>query len=857
MVSKFYFDLKKAEIFQAVRWRKHPVFRLAGFLKKLFLFFFVFSSFLFFLTFFNDFFLGLAFIFLSLALWFLIFEAFFNLKLAQPELKIKLKKVALRPGKNNLAEFLNLQTARAVWKSIKWARRKKTSEINSSALFYELLLDNKELSFIFSRAIINIKEVKKVLKEYLRKDFVRASFIEKFKPREVLFSDDFQETIFESLKIAQKREHQRIETGDLITALSRTNPVFREILVTSELKSEDIEKLSYWQERIEKELAQKKRFWDLKNLNRKGSFAKNWSAGYTITLDKYSFDWSRAARLERFGAMVGHKKEISEMERILSRLEINNVLLVGKPGSGRKNIVQALARRSFLGHSLDKLNYKRIVELDLPALLSRIENFEEVEFILNKIFEEVISAGNIILIIDEFHSFVGGEVRPGVIDISGILTPFLRLPQLQIIAITTFAGLHRNIEKNSSLIGLFEKVEISEISESETITVLEELVPLLEQKYKRFITYPALKNIVSYSSRYLPAATFPKKAIDLLDEVMVYAYSQPKRRLILQEDVAKIVSAKTEIPVGEIEEKERNILLNLENLLHKRIINQETAVKEVSSALRRARVEISQRKKPMGTFLFLGSTGVGKTETSKALAEVYFGSEKRIIRLDMSEFQNIKDIPRLIGSAEQEGFLTTKVREDPFSLILLDEIEKAHPNILNLFLQILDEGYVNDGLGRKVIFSNSIIIATSNAGAEVIWKDIRLNKKLDIIKEDLLSLLFERKKFRPEFINRFDAVVIFRPLTKENLLDIAELMLGKIKKNLKKQKEVDFVITKGLKEKIVDLGYSPTFGAREMRRIIADRVENLLAVSFLKKELKRGDKIAINPETFEIVHENK
>ena len=853
--SMFYFNLKQAKVFQAVKWEKHLIFRWAGFLKKLFLFFFILCYFLFLLTFFNSFFLGLSFIFLSLCLWFLIIEAFFQLRLSQPELKTKLKKAALRPGKNNLAEFLDLHSAKAVWKSIKWARRKKLSEINSTSLFYELLLDNKKLNFIFSRAIIDIKEVKKALKEYLKKGFTKASLIEKFKPRELLYSDNFQETILESLKIAQKREHQRIETGDLITALSKTDPIFREILVKSEIKSEDIENLSYWLERIEKRLASKKRFWDLENLNKKGSFAKNWSAGFTITLDKYSFDWSRTAGLEGFGVMVGHKKEISEMERILSRLEINNALLVGKPGSGRKNIVQALARRSFLGQSLTKLNYKRIVELDLPSLLSRIENFEEVEFTLNKIFEEVISAGNIILIIDEFHSFVGGETRLGVIDISGILTPFLRLSQLQIIAITTFAGLHKNIEKNSSLIGLFEKIEVTEISEEETVTVLENLVPLLEKRYKMFITYPALKNIVSYSGRYLPAAPFPKKAIDLLDEVMVYVHSQPKKYLVLQEDVDKIVSDKTEIPVGEIEAKERNILLNLENLLHQRIINQETAVEEVSSALRRARVEISQRKKPMGTFLFLGPTGVGKTETSKALAETYFGSEKRMIRLDMSEFQDIKDIPRLIGSMEQEGLLTTKVREDPFSLILLDEIEKAHPNILNLFLQVLDEGHITDGLGRKVIFSNSIIIATSNAGAEVIWKDIKKDKRLDIIKEDLLALLFERKKFRPEFINRFDAVVIFKPLTKENLLDIAELMLDKIKKNLKKQREVNFVITEKLKEKIVDLGYSPTFGAREMRRVIADRVENLLAISFLKKEIKRGDKIAIDSEKFEIIHE--
>jgi len=853
MASNFYFDLKEVPIFQTVRWGKHPIFVSAEFLKKIFLFLFIFSFFLSFLTFFNDFFLGLSLVFLSLGLWFLIIEAFFNLRLSQPELKIKLEKVALKPGKNNLAEFLTFQTAKAAWKAIKWAKRKKSLEINSTAFFYFLVLDNEKLNFIFSRAIIDVQKVKKILKEYLKKDFIKVSFIEKFKPRKEIYSDDFQETIFESLKIAQKKEHQRIEIGDLIIALSKTNPLFREILLNSELKSEDIENLVDWQERIEKKLVQRQRFWDLENLNKKGSFAKDWSAGYTITLDKYSFDWSGAVIREGFGEIIGHKKEISELERILSRLEINNALLVGKPGSGRKSIVQSLAKKSFLGQSLPQLNYKRIVELDLPSLLSQIDSFEEVEFTLNKIFEEVISAGNIILIVDEFHNYIGGKMRPGIIDISGILSSFLRLPQLQIIAITTFDGLHKNIEKDSSLIGLFEKVEVLETSEKETILILENLIPFLEKKYNRFVTYPALRNIVSYSNRYLFDAPFPKKAVDLLDEIMVYASSQKGKHLVFKKDVAEILSAKTEVPIGEIETKERNILLNLENLLHKRIINQETAVKEVSSALRRARVEISQRKKPMGTFLFLGPTGVGKTETSKALAETYFNSESRMIRLDMSEFQDIKDIPRLIGSTEQEGILTTKVKEDPFSLILLDEIEKAHPNILNLFLQILDEGYITDGLGRKVIFSNSIIIATSNAGAEVIWKDIRLDKKMDIIKEELLSLLFEKNIFRPEFINRFDAVVIFRPLTKENLLDIAELMLEKIKNNLKKEKEIDFIITDELKERIVDLGYSPTFGAREMRRVIADRVENLLAISFLKREIKRGDKISIDPKTFEIV----
>jgi len=380
--------------------------------------------------------------------------------------------------------------------------------------------------------------------------------------------------------------------------------------------------------------------------------------------------------------------------------------------------------------------------------------------------------------------------------------------------------------------------------------LLENLALLLEYKYKKFISYPSLRDIIVYCSKYLPAIPFPEKAMDLLDTVVVYL-AQTKEKILLPKHVAKIVSEKTQIPVGEIEVKEREILLNLENLIHQRIINQEEAVKEVSAALRRARAEVTAGKGPMGTFLFLGPTGVGKTETSKALAEIYFGSETRMIRLDMSEFQNVGDIPRLIGSPGQEGLLTTAVRESPFSLILLDEIEKAHPNILNLFLQVLDEGHLTDGLGRKVDFKNTIIIATSNAGAEIIWKDIRENKKLEIIKEDLLDVLFEKAIFRPEFINRFDAVTVFKPLSKENLLDIAELMLQKIKKNLA-QKDIEFIITQPLKAKIAELGYDPTFGARQMKRVIQDKVENILAQAILSGELKRGNRAEIDPEEFKL-----
>jgi len=320
----------------------------------------------------------------------------------------------------------------------------------------------------------------------------------------------------------------------------------------------------------------------------------------------------------------------------------------------------------------------------------------------------------------------------------------------------------------------------------------------------------------------------------------------------LPKHIAKIITEKTEIPVGDIETKEREVLLNLESLIHQRIINQDQAVKEVSFALRRARSEITVKKGLMGGFLFLGPTGVGKTETAKSLAQFYFGSEKRMIRLDMSEFQDIKDIPRLIGSSDGTGLLTMPVRENPFSLILLDEIEKAHPNILNLFLQVLDEGHLTDGFGRKINFKNTIIIATSNAGYEVILKALREKQEWLEVKQKLIDYLFEHRIFRPEFINRFDAVVLFSPLSKGNLLDISELMLGKLKKNLQ-EKGIEFIITPSLKEKIVELGYNPVFGAREMRRVIQDKVENVLASALLSKQLTRGTRVTLDPKTFKLI----
>jgi len=849
----FNFNLKKAAIFQPLIWGNFPVFRFARTFKKLFLVLFIIFFGLLFYGFIPERFtpqissklLGAVTISLVFGFAFWIGEIFFNSKLKKPRLKVKIAEALTRPDEYNLAEFLSYEAARAIWQAINFSKKRGFSEVPSEAILYFSLEGWPEANFIFSRALLDLKEIKKELKDYLDSLKGKERFNETLSPGS-------QKVVLEAAGIAQNRGKENIKVEDIIISQSKIDPIFRKHLIAGGLKTDDIENLTWWWESLEERTSERKRFWEWKNLIKKGSLAKDWAAGYTITLDQFSTDWTEVMKKRGMEEIIGSDEEVTEIERILSQEGVHNVLLIGEPGTGRKSIIHALTQKVLFGESLPELNYKRVVSLDIVSILTQYQSSEEVETVLEKIFQEIVTTGNIILVIDEFYSFISSPSgRPGIFDISPIISRYLDLPNFRIIGITSFLGLHLFIEKNPAILNSFGKVEVSELTEKETIQLLENLSLGFEQKYKKFISYPALRDIVKYSARYIHDFPFPKKAIDLLEGVIIYTVRYAKSKIVLPEYVSKLVSKKTDIPVGELELREREILLNLENLIHQRIINQEEAVKEVSAALRRARADITIRKGPMGCFLFLGPTGVGKTETSKALAEVYFGSEERMIRLDMSEFQNIEDTSRLLGSATEEGTLITPVRENPFSLILLDEIEKSHPNILNLFLQVFDEGHLTDGLGRKVDFKNSIIIATSNAGYQIILEALKQKTEWSQVKQVLLDSLFEEGIFRPEFINRFDAVVVFKPLSKENLLDIAELMLQKLKKNLK-EKEVEFIITPGLKEKIVELGYDPTFGAREMRRVIQDKIENVLASALLSGQLKRGDRVEIDPTEFKL-----
>jgi len=831
----FNFDLKETAIFHAVVWRDFPLFRFANILKKIFFgLFFVFL----FITF------PFSVIFFVLAVFSFLFESFFNIKLKNPKLKYTLEVAASNPKEFNLAEFLDLDAADALWQAINFSKRRQLREVPSEAILY-FLLDSKDkkINFIFGRTLLDLKLIKHRLEAYI--DGLKK---EKFGGE---FSTDSNSVILEAVKFALERNKERIGSGELLVAQTKIDLTLKRFLIDSNIKKEDIENLVMWFESLEKKSERKRKFWEYENLMSLGSFGRDLAAGYTLTLDQFSMDWLAGIRIYGMEEMIGHESEILQMERILSRDEVRNVILIGEPGAGRMKIVQELAKRAFFNLSSAQINSKRVINLDVVSILAQGQSQNKVEEIMEKVFKEAMAAGNVILVIDDFHNFVGQKSQPGVADISGLISRYLSYPKFQMIAITNFPGFHRFIEP-SSISSLFEKIEVLELTEKETVLALANRVPYFEKKYKLFISYPAIRDIVKFSSRYLPQLPFPKKAIDLLDEIAVYVSRYTKSQIILPEHVARIISDKTQIPVGEVAIKEREVLLSLEKLLHERIINQEEGVKEISTALRRARAEITVRKGPMGCFLFLGPTGVGKTETTKALAEIYFGSERKMIRLDMSEFQAIKDISRLIGSVNEEGLLTTKVREEPFSLVLLDEFEKAHPNILNLFLQVFDEGHLTDGLGRKVSFLDTIIIATSNAGYKVILEAVKEKTLWLEVKQKLLDYFFAQGIFRPELINRFDGVIIFKPLTRENLIAVAELLLQKLKKNLK-EKEIEFIITSELKEKIAELGYDPVFGARQMRRVVQDKIENVLAEAILADKIKKGEKVTVEPKKFKLV----
>ncbi|HEY8498820.1 MAG TPA: AAA family ATPase, partial [Limnochordales bacterium] len=637
----------------------------------------------------------------------------------------------------------------------------------------------------------------------------------------------------------------------------------------------------------------------------------------TPTLDQYGRDLTELAREGKLDPVIGREQEIQRVIQVLSRRTKNNPVLIGEPGVGKTAIAEGLAQKIVAGDVPETLLNKRVVTLDLAAVVAGSKFRGEFEERLKKVMDEIRNSGDIILFIDEMHTIVGAGAAEGAIDASNILKPALARGELQCIGATTIDEYRKHIEKDAALERRFQPIMVDEPTVEETIAILQGLRDRYEAHHRVKITDEALVAAARLSDRYVTDRFLPDKAIDLIDEagsrVRLQALIAPpelkqleeaiqeiqtekeaaikneefekaaalrdkeqqmreelerKRQewknsrsrtegVVTAEDIAQVVSAWTGIPVSKLQQEETERLLHLEEILHARVVGQDEAIDAVARAIRRARAGLKDPRRPIGSFIFLGPTGVGKTELAKALAEALFGDEDAMIRIDMSEYMERHTVSRLVGAPpgyvgyEEGGQLTERVRRRPYSVILLDEIEKAHPEVFNVLLQVLEDGRLTDAKGRTVDFRNTVVIMTSNVGAQEIHRQARLGFRAtqderdayETMKKKVLDEL--RRTFRPEFLNRIDEVIVFHALTKEHIRQIIDILLKRVAKELE-ERGIKVEFTDAAKEVLADEGFDPDFGARPLRRAIQRLVENPLSDEMLKGRFQEGDTVVVD-----------
>ena len=563
--------------------------------------------------------------------------------------------------------------------------------------------------------------------------------------------------------------------------------------------------------------------------------------GYTPTLDKYSVDLSAPQSFASH--LIGRSKIVSRMERVLTAG--SSVLLVGPPGVGKKTVVLEFAQKAITGQLGKNMLFKRVLELDHNSLLSDVKDLNQKKVVLSSILNEASRAGNIILMIRDIHRLTNPAVEG--YDFTDIFENRMEKRDLKIVAVSVDSEYERYVAPNMRLRKYLEKVEITPPSIEEAMQILLLAADRWETLSGYIITIPSLRNILEESDRYITDVPFPEKAIEFLDAVITYK-SQKGGKVITTEDTNAVLSEKTGISLTKLTEDDLAKLGNIENLMHERLIGQNTAVNLIGKTLRAKTVGVIKEKRPLGSFLFLGPTGVGKTETAKVLAKVYYGSEDNILRFDMAEYSGSEGLERLIGSVSknQPGVLTTAIKNRPASLLLLDEIEKASKDIANLFLTLLDEGVITDAFGKKVICRNLFVVGTSNAGAEFVRSLVENGKKGEELQKSVVNKILEEEIFSPEFINRFDGVVVYEPLSEEDLERIAAIMLNDLAINLQ-NKNIFLEPTAGVADKLARDGYEPTFGARPMRRIVNISIGDIISKAILERRIGEGDHIQLIP----------